>query len=183
MGTLQKFWGSVGSTAVAALATVFAPINAVQAQDAAPEAPPCGIVEAAGYTDVHVRSCATPGYEEPRTLDDILADEDLSRMVVLHFGPGMKDTDLVAFDLTQNANTPAVAIPGGLVNGVQVIIAGWTRGRLVFDQYRQDGGDVGSIAEEGYRRRMAALRAASAESTTTGASLVRTSGRAPNGME
>ena len=169
MGSIAKLTSGF-TTAVAATALFATPVSA-QDRPTMDEAPPCGVVEVDGYE--HGAACATPGYETPRTLDDILADEDLSQIVVLHFGPGQLGTDLVAADLRVNENIPVVAIPGGPDHAAQVIIMGFTTDRLIFDQDAQNSGRVGSIAQVGYQRRLEALRNAAA--TTTSASLVNAS--------
>lgn len=134
-------------------------LSSAQAQDEQPGAPPCGRVLVNGYE--HGAACATPGHETPRTLDDILSDESLSRMVMLHFGPGFLDADLVAYELSINAETPSVAIPGGEINTVRLIIAGRTTNRLLFDQWQLNGGRVGNVAQQLYAHRMEAIRASS----------------------
>ena len=160
-----------GFAAATAATALFAAPAYAQDRPTMDEAPPCGVVEVEGYE--HGAACATPGYETPRTLDDILADDDLSQSVVLHFGPGHLDADLVAADLRVNENVPIVAIPGGPDHAVQVVIMGFTTDRLIFDQSAQNGGRVGSIALVGYQRRLEALRTAAA--TTTSASLINVS--------
>ena len=165
MQALRNSWKTIGAAATGAVLAM----TPAYAQSANPEAPPCGRVEAPGYE--HVRSCATPGYETPMTLAEVQAEPDFGRIVVLHFGKGMLDSDLTAHALTTSLDTPAIAIPGGPDNAVQLVIAGATTERLIFDQ---DGQDlrVGTFAPRLYQRRIAAMDAAA--SRASGAQVVRT---------
>lgn len=167
------------SGAVAAFGLATAPVLAQDGPDNGDDGLLCVQVE-----DWPRLSCATPGYEDDiRSRDEILADAAFDEMVVLHFGPGLMDAGLVAAGLSQAHDIPAVAIPGGPDDAVQVIIAGFTSDRLIFDQSAQNRGRVGAIAHLGYERRMEALRAAEAAARSSSASLVRTSSSAPSGME
>ena len=152
--------------AVASISVLAAPAHG---QNAETQAPPCGRVEAPGYD--HVRNCATPGYETPMTLAEVQAEPDFGRIVVLHFGQGMLDSDLAAHVLTTTRDTPAIAVPGGPDNAVQLVIAGATTERLIFNQQMQDR-RVGTLVPPLYQRRIAAMDAAA--SRTTGAQVVRT---------
>ena len=118
-----------------------------------------------------LHSCATQGYETERTLDQILADPELDNVVVLHFGEGLLDAGILASALEVGDNIPAVAIPGGPEGHVQLIIAGYTTDRMIFDQDRVDMGRVGGVAIVGYPRVMArkeeARREASLNSDAT----------------
>jgi hypothetical protein len=184
MQALKRIRDGFGGAAAAA-ALIASPAIAQQAPDAEAQAAPvtetvgteCGIVEAPGYTQDHAASCATPGYEEPRTLEEILADENLSRSVVLHFGDGLLDANLLAKVLSDNG-VPTVAIPGGDVNTVEIVLAGWTNGRLKFDQWQLAGGRVATVASRGYERRMAMISADAGE-----ARVIRTAAASPSGSD
>ena len=156
-----------GFVAAVGAAAVF--VTPAYGQNANPEVPPCGRVEAPGYD--HVRNCATPGYETPITLAEVQAEPDFSRIVVLHFGKGMLDSDLAAHLLTTGRNTPAIAVPGGPDNAVQLVIAGVTDERLIFNQQMQDR-RVGTLVPPLYQRRIAAMNEAA--SRASGAQVVQT---------
>ena len=108
--------------------------------------------EVSGYPG---RNCASPGYAQPRSLDDIKRDPALSDTVVLHFGPGLADASLVSGALRESDGIDSVAIPGGPEGKVQLVIAGWTTDKLVFDQDDLDSGWVGNVAHTGFDRVMA----------------------------
>ena len=165
MQALRHSWKTIGAAATGAVLAM----TPAYAQSANPEVPPCGRVEAPGYE--HAASCATPGHETPMTLAEVLAEPGFSRIVVLHFGKGQLDADMVAYDLTVNANTPAIAVPGGPDNAVQLVIAGVTDERLIFNQQGQTR-RVGTLAPPLYQQRIAAMNEAA--SRASGAQVVRT---------
>lgn len=131
--------------------------------------------EVSGYPG---RNCASPGYAQPRSLDDIKRDPALSDTVVLHFGPGFADASLISGALRESDGFDSVAIPGGPEGKVQLVIAGWTHDGLVFDQDQANSGRVGTVAAYGYpkvqarkdelRREAALVQTSQLASTTPG---------------
>jgi hypothetical protein len=126
-------------------------------------------------------SCATQGYETERTLEEIMADPALEDVIVLHFGAGLMDAGLVASVLNDDVGYPAVAIPGGPEGRVQLIIAGYTTDRMVFDQDLMNMGRVGNVAQTGYPRVMARKEEARREAASRAAGTTTLASASPSG--
>lgn len=97
-----------------------------------------------GYAQNH---CATPGYETPMTLEQILANESLYKgRIILHFGPDILDANLVADILSNDSGVPTLAIPGGPKCGGRLLIDGQTNPAYCFTQANIDRGELGALA-------------------------------------
>ncbi len=126
-----------------------APANQVQPTPIASistTAPRCVDVE--GFA---VPSCATAGYETPMTLAEIAADKAFySDRVIIHFNRDIVDADLLANVLTRRG-TPTIAIPGGPECGIRLIVDGHTNENMCFTQSNMNRGEVGGLAERGFK--------------------------------
>jgi len=154
-----KKWTGAAAGAVMGATAILTPFSAAQAGDplsretkeeflAAGELRPgCDTPE--GF------ACATPGFEAPMELSDILASESLIRdRVIFHFGGKFYDADLAA-EVASDADVPTIAIPGGPEGLMQVIIDGKTNDKAIYTQSQLNRGAVNAGLERIYSRLMA----------------------------
>ena len=104
--------------------------------------------DGANDAQVHTASVSTQAPQiQAMTLDEITRDKAFMKdRVILHFGGGIVDADLVAEGLSETG-TPAIAISGGPDCGIRLIISGVSNEKFCFTQNHLDLGEVGGLAE------------------------------------
>lgn len=96
--------------------------------------------------------CATTGYEEPMTEQDIIDSGIGEDKVVYHFGHDLLDAGIAAQANTESG-VPTLAIPGGPEGGLSVFIDGRNVGK-VFTQTQLNRGAVNAAFQQFYRQVM-----------------------------
>ena len=158
MRHLGKKFGQAGGALAAgtlALGLNFAPMaaNAGEASTTPVASNPEGLIctQTVGYPHAN---CGTPGYETSMTLEEILADKELTRdRMVLHFGPGPRGVGIIASALNDRG-IPTTAIPGGPKGGFIMIVDGFPIKKHVFDEESIAMGTFGVAAQKVYARIM-----------------------------
>ncbi len=97
--------------------------------------------------------CATAGFEEPMTAEQIARSDFSKNRIVYHFGKDFFDAGLAAH-LNSSKGAPTIAIPGGPDKGLAIFIDGHDTGK-VFTQANLDRGAVNAAFQDFYKKWMA----------------------------
>ena len=97
--------------------------------------------------------CATAGFEEPMTAEEIARSDFSKNRIVYHFGK-----DLLSAGIAAAANNmvgaPTIAVPGGPDKGLAIFIDGRNAG-ATFTQTQLDRGAVNAAIQTFYKKWMA----------------------------
>ena len=97
--------------------------------------------------------CATAGFEEPMTAEEIARSDFSKNRIVYHFGKDFFDAGLAAH-LNSSKGAPTIAVPGGPDKGLAIFIDGRNLG-TVANQAQLDRGVVNASVAKFYKKWMA----------------------------
>lgn len=97
--------------------------------------------------------CATAGFEEPMTAEQIARSDFSKNRIVYHFGKDFFDAGLAAYE-NNLSGAPTIAIPGGPDKGLAIFIDGRNLGTIA-NQTQLDRGVVNATVQDFYKKWMA----------------------------
>ncbi|GEM_PF-3387869 len=97
--------------------------------------------------------CATAGFEEPMTAEQIARSDFSKNRIVYHFGKGLLSAGVFA-EANNRVGAPTIAIPGGPDKGLAIFIDGHNLGTIA-NQTQLDRGVVNASVQDFYKKWMA----------------------------
>jgi len=97
--------------------------------------------------------CATAGFEEPMTAEQIARSDFSKNRIVYHFGKDFFDAGIAA-EANNRVGAPTIAVPGGPDKGLAIFIDGRNAG-ATFTQAQLDRGAVNAAIQKFYKQAMA----------------------------